>query len=233
MNQSEPEPPEAKRRRAVDACALPAKRAQGRPPRADAEATRARLISATRALLHKTKPAKITRDEIAREAGVDPALVRYYFGNKSALFDEVIRVVSEELKERRAALPASGTVAERLAAYLQVWLDVFTENPHFHELVVEQVFNAEEADAPQRLKRFVERAYPELESLVREGVANGELRDAEPRFVYLSIVALTEFFATASPLVGALFGKRGAAAKLRADYGKFAADLLLDGMRRR
>ena len=233
MNQSIPKPPDLPRKRAAGARTTAVKRAQGRPPKADAEATRARLIAATRALLHKTKPAKITRDDIAREAGVDPALVRYYFGNKSAVFGEVIRVVSEELKSRRAALPATGPVVERLAAYLQVWLDVFTENPHFHELVVEQIFNAEEADAQQRLKRFVERAYPELETLVREGIANGELRDAEPRFVYLSIVALTEFFATASPLVEALFGRRGAAAKLRADYGKFAAGLLIDGMRRR
>ena len=233
MNQSNPKSSEVGRRRAAGAAGAVAKRTQGRPPRADAEATRARLVAATRALLHKTKPAKITRDDIAREAGVDPALVRYYFGNKSALFGEVIRVVSEELQARRAALPADGPVIERLSAYLQVWLDVFTENPHFHELVVEQVFNAEEAEAPQRLRKFVERAYPELESLVREGVANGELRDAEPRFVYLSIVALTEFFATASPLVAALFGRRGAAAKLRADYGKFAASLLIDGMRRR
>ncbi len=209
------------------------RRGQGRPPRADSEFTRARLIAATRALLHKNKPAKITRFDIARAAGVDPALVRYYFGNKAAVFSEVIRVVSEELKLRRAALPATGTVIERLQAYLQVWLEVFTDNPHFHELVVEQVFYADETGAPQRLRKFIERAYPELEALVREGIANGELRTADPRFVYLSIVALTEFFATASPLVDALFGKRGAAARQRAEYGRFAAGLLIDGLRQR
>lgn len=233
MSRSVSKSSEVSRRRTASALLPTVKRAQGRPPKADAEATRARLIAATRTLLHKTRPAKVTRDEIARAAGVDPALVRYYFGNKSALFAEVIRAVSGELQARRAALPAAGPVVDRLAAYLQVWLDVFTENPHFHELVVEQVFNAEAADAPRRVRAFVERAYPELEALVREGVANGELREVEPRFAYLSIVALTEFFATAGPLVEALFGRRGAAARLRADYGRFAAGLLIDGMRRR
>jgi len=226
-------PPARSRVRATGEAPQSARRGQGRPRRADAEATRARLIAATRALLHRTKPAKITRFDIAREAGVDPALVRYYFGNKAALFSEVIDVVSAELKARRAALPASGPVVERITAYLEVWLEVFTGNPHFHELVVEQVFHGEQAGAAQRLKQFVGRAYPELEALVMEGIANGELREAEPRFVYLAIVALTEFFATASPLVEALFGRRGAAAKLRADYGRFAAGLLIDGLRRR
>ena len=215
------------------AAAAPGRRAQGRPPQADAESSKSRLIAATRALLHVSKPARITRFEIAREAGVDPALVRYYFGNKSALFNEVIRAVSAELAARRDALPRSGPVIDRLRAYLQVWLGVFVDNPHFHELVVEQVFYGDEDSRLRRLKKFVERAYPELERLVAEGVASGELRDAEPRFVYLAIVALTEFFATASPLVEALFGKRGAAGKLRADYGDFAAGLLIDGLRRR
>ena len=221
------------RQRARAPATAVARRGQGRPPRADPEITRARLIAATRALLHKTKPAKITRFDIAREAGVDPALVRYYFGNKAAVFSEVIRAVTEELKSRRAALPSTGSVIERLQAYLHVWLEVFTDNPHFHELVVEQVFYADEAGTPQRLRKFIERAYPELEALVREGIASGELRAVDPRFVYLSIVALTEFFATASPLVDALFGKRGSAARRRSDYGRFAAGLLIDGLRQR
>ena len=213
--------------------AVPVRRAQGRPPKAGAESTKARLIAATRALLHVSKPAKITRFDIAREAGVDPALVRYYFGNKSELFNEVIRAVTADLAQKRDAVPKSGPVIERLRAYLAVWLEVFTDNPHFHDLVVEQVFYADEGGSPQRLKKFVERAYPELQRLVAEGVASGELRESEPRFVYLAIIALTEFFATASPLVEALFGKRGAAGELRADYGVFAADMLIDGLRRR
>ena len=213
--------------------AAPVKRRQGRPPKADAETTKARLIAATRALMHGSKPAKITRFDIAREAGVDPALVRYYFGNKSAVFTEVIRTVTADLKARRDLLPKTGPVIERLQAYLHVWLDVFTDNPHFHELVVEQVFYGDAAGSKQRLKKFGERAYLELETLVAEGVRNGELRAVEPRFVYLAIIALTEFFATASPLVDALFDKRGSAPRLRAEYGAFAASLLIDGLRKR
>lgn len=209
------------------------RRAQGRPPRADAEATRARMIAAARELLHHTKPARITRHDIARAAGVDPALVRYYFGDKSAVFAEVIRVVTTELSDKRAALPTSGPVVDRLCAYLAVWLETFSANPHYHELVVEQVFYAESADGEARLERFVERAFPQLAALYAEGVASGELRAEEPRFVYLSVIALSEFFATAAPLVEVLFGRRGRAKRLRERYREFASRLLLDGLRQR
>jgi AcrR family transcriptional regulator len=213
--------------------APPRKRRQGRPARADAEATKARLVEATRALLRDKKPARITRDEIARRAGVDPGLVRYYFGDKTSLFTEVILRVADDLRARMNALPQTGSALARLRDQLGVWLGIFLENPHFHDLVVDRVFYGEDAAARELQGRFVRRAFPTIERAVAAGVAAGEIRPVEPRFVYLAMVGLCEFFATASPLVEELFGRRRGAASLGRDYAQFAADLLVDGLRRR
>jgi AcrR family transcriptional regulator len=209
------------------------RRAQGRPARADAEATKALLVAATRALLREKKPARITREEIARRAGVDPALVRYYFGDKTSLLTEVILRVADELRGRMNALPKSGPPLERLREQLGAWLATFLENPHFHDLVVDRVFYGEDPAAQALLERFVRRAFPTIESAVTAGIEAGEIRAVEPRFVYLAMVGLCEFFATARPLVEALFGRRRSAASLGRDYARFAADLLVDGLRRR
>lgn len=70
--------------------AVPAKR--GRPPKARAAAgadTRESILDAAEDLFSKHGFYGVTIREVAREAGVDTALVHYYFGAKRDLFDAV------------------------------------------------------------------------------------------------------------------------------------------------
>lgn len=202
-------------------------------PRADDD-KRLLIIRAARQLLKLHKPANITRDAIARTAGVDPALIRYYFGDRSALLREVVWQTTDELHAKLEALSeVPGGAIDRLRARLKVWLEVFASNPHYSELVVENVFYGDQDEGRHMLKTFVRRALPDLEKLVAEGVAAGEIRNVEPRFVYLTLIALAEYYATAAPLVAELFGSRTAVTRNLDAYGDYAADLLIDGLRRR
>lgn len=65
---------------------------RGRPPKARAEAagdTRESILDAAEDLFSKHGFYGVTIREVAREAGVDTALVHYYFGTKRELFDAV------------------------------------------------------------------------------------------------------------------------------------------------
>src|SRR4051812_37632865 len=59
------------------------KRGQGRP--ADNTVGKETVLATARKLVKEHPPARVTISLIAREAGVDPALVRYYFGDRSNL----------------------------------------------------------------------------------------------------------------------------------------------------
>ena len=61
------------------------KRAKGRPVTGENDVGRERLITAAQTLLKTLPPARVTISRIAQEAGVDPALVRYYFGDRTRL----------------------------------------------------------------------------------------------------------------------------------------------------
>jgi AcrR family transcriptional regulator len=207
---------------------------QGRPRLQDIDDKRSAIISATRELMKTQKPANITREAVARTAGVDPALIRYYFGDKGALFREVVWQTTDELHRKLAAVQeAPGTTIERLRARLHVWLDVFVSNPHYSELVVENVFYGGLPESEEMLKTFVQRAFPDVERLVSEGVASGEIRAVEPRFVYLTLIGLAEYYATAAPLIAELFGTPDAPREQAQAYGRYAADLMIDGLRQR
>ena len=71
-----------------DTAPKPAKR--GRPPKTRANGdTRDSILDAAEDLFSKHGFYGVTIREVAREAGVDTALVHYYFGAKRALFDAV------------------------------------------------------------------------------------------------------------------------------------------------
>ncbi len=75
---------------APEADVRPARR--GRPPKAKAAAagdTRESILDAAEDLFSKHGFYGVTIREVAREAGVDTALVHYYFGAKRGLFDAV------------------------------------------------------------------------------------------------------------------------------------------------
>ena len=68
---------------------------------------------------------------IAREAGVDPALVMHYFGSKDRLFAAVMRL-PDDLFQKDVALNTDGTtdVGERVAElFLSVWEEPASREP--------------------------------------------------------------------------------------------------------
>ena len=66
------------------------KRKRGRPQSVHGKVGREAIVVAARQLIEKMRPHQVTIALIAREAGVDPALVRYYFTNRELLLLAVV-----------------------------------------------------------------------------------------------------------------------------------------------
>src|SRR5699024_10984818 len=70
------------------------KRRKGRP--SDEGVGKDALLETAKRLIREMPPARVTISLIAREAGVDPALVRYYFGDRSKLLMAVAESMLED-----------------------------------------------------------------------------------------------------------------------------------------
>jgi AcrR family transcriptional regulator len=123
-----------------------------RGPRQDGVKARDAILEAARAQFAEQGYEGATMRAIARDAGVDPALVSYYFGSKSALFVESLRLPVNPA-DAIAAVLADGTggFGERLVTrFLQVW-----DNPASGEPIISVLRSA--ASRPELLREFVER----------------------------------------------------------------------------
>jgi AcrR family transcriptional regulator len=208
-----------------------ARRRAGRPQNASDSVGPEALIEATIRLLKTMPPAKVTLREVARRSGVDPALVRYYFGDKSALLvTAASHLVADYYASTTRKMHSRESVRNRLRQRIADILKVLTENPYLHQIMVEHVVHWQRQAGEKMLRQVTDQAYSVSRDLVDYGVARGELRRVDPRLLHIAIIGLCEAFVTLRPLVDELFKGRSHA-QMAATYREFLVGLLLDGLR--
>lgn len=104
------------------------------------EGVRRRILAAARTELAARGLEASSVRTIAREAGVTPAMINYYFGSKRALHDTVVAEAQTRLHERLAAALADGPSAARLAA---AYFDFLAEDRQTQQLLLREVLDGE------------------------------------------------------------------------------------------
>ncbi|NOV29418.1 TetR/AcrR family transcriptional regulator [Methylomonas sp. ZR1] len=94
----------------------------------------ARLLKAALDCFLADEYHKVTTRAIADQAGVNISMIRYYFGNKEGLYEEMIR---ETLKPLLDMLD-SDTLSEAggFAEYLRLYYDTMRKHPEFPKLIL-------------------------------------------------------------------------------------------------
>lgn len=195
---------------AFDASTAPAKRssrparkrAPGRPS-ADSPDLRNRLLDAALACFVRKGIAATSLRDIATEAGVTPALLHYYFGDKAQLQQEVIarKILPVFAALREPLLQAGEDIAALIAAFVTGIGRIVAEHPWLPPLWVREVLC--EGGALRDL--LFERLGPQLPQMMArrfaEAQAQGRINpDLDPRLLMVSLVGLTLFPAAGAPI---------------------------------
>jgi AcrR family transcriptional regulator len=206
------------------------KRKQGRPQKDKPAVGPEALIAATRQLMKTTPPAQITRLDIARAAGVDPGLIRYYFGDKSELIVAAVLQVGAELREQQAANVArAGTPSEKITRRIGTLLDTLFEDPSIHHLIIKSIIHGESKEARQLRDDMVHGGLKSLSAIIDQGVAEGEFRRVDPRFLFLAMVGVCSHPMAERELFGDLIGEEPTHRHLE-KYKEFVSQLFLYGL---
>lgn len=209
------------------------RRGAGRPQAAGDTVGRDALINATVELL-KIKPHdKINRLEIARFAGVDPGLIRYYFGDMQKLFAEVVVKISQNFRSNMTREGSGASPEERLRQRIRRNVELFLEYPHHHALVAEVIFSEENSPARQAWRDVIRNSLGLFETLLQEGEAEGTMRRVEHRFAHLVLIGASEFYANSSALLADMFEPEAGPEEMKESFIDAFTDLILNGIRKR
>lgn len=178
------------------------KRAPGRPS-ADSPDLRGRLLEAALACFVRKGIAATSLRDIATEAGVTPALLHYYFGDKAQLQQEVIaqKILPVFAALREPLLQAGDDIAALIAGFVTGIGRIVAEHPWLPPLWVREVLC--EGGALRDL--LFDRIGPQLPQMMarRFAEAQGQGRinpDLDPRLLMVSLVGLTLFPAAGAPI---------------------------------
>ena len=186
----------------------PAKRAK--PPVKQQEDTRHAILRAAVAEFSELGMAGARTDSIARAAGVNKALLHYYYGSKDALYSAVLdEVLAGYLETHLAVLRGEGTPGERILRYFLAHFNHLAAHGAFSRLMEYEMMRARKGH-PSHIARLVTNCLGPLNKAVREtiaeGIRTGEFRRIDPGQFALSITGANVFYFVAVPVVAEING---------------------------
>jgi TetR/AcrR family transcriptional regulator len=213
---------------------MPDRRANGKRPRRNPQATRRKLLSAARREFADSGLAGARVDEIAARAGVNKQLVYHYFGDKDALYLAVLEWVYEEVRTQERNLNLTGLPPQAaIRKLIESSFDHLAAHPDFILLLNdENRGGARHVRASRRLEAMHSPLVSMVSKILSEGVREGVFRKGiNPVHLYISIAGLSYFFFSNTPTLSAIFGKDLASEAARRARRKHVVDLVLQALR--
>lgn len=207
------------------------RRGPGRPAGGHSGEARDAILAAARELLAERGLPRVTLRAVGERAGVQPALVNYYFGSKRALFRDVVRGVAAEVRERIAAEALQpGAPAERIRHVLRAIAAAFAEHPYAPRLLFEHVLFADDATLDEFAEAYARPNVEVMRSLFEEGRRQGVLRDVDVAFLGPQVIGMMFFFFVGSPLIARVFDLDCSDPRAARRFADSVADLVLHGI---
>lgn len=162
--------------------------------------SRAKILAAAERAFAGEGLAGARTDAIAAEAGVNKALLYYYYKSKEQLYEAVIEEQLREFNDRAlGVLTAPGSARDILLEYLELHFDFISER-RLHAALFQQLM-MKGGKGPERLfRKYIAPRGEALRNLLARGMRSGEFRKVDPFHTAISIVGLVVFYFSAAPM---------------------------------
>jgi TetR/AcrR family transcriptional regulator len=179
------------------------KKAAGRTgTRRHPEKSRAAILRASVAEFAEHGIAGARTDAIARAAGVNKALLYYYFKDKDALYEAVLDHVFSGMRDRlMPVLESDLEPRAKLLEYLGRYFDYIAANPRFPRVVQAEWLRMGPKGSPQMLRiarEYFAPIYRRVTEMLQEGADKGEFRKVNPMDFLPSMAGIIIFYFSSS-----------------------------------
>ena len=178
--------------------------------RGQPEESRAAILHAAAQEFAEHGIAGARTDAIARSAGVNKALLYYYFKDKETLYGAVMDAAFAGLKNTVfQVLESDLCPREKMLAYAGAYFDFIASNQMYPRLMQREMMRAREGHSPhieKMIKNYIRPIFLRVGEVMRQGIQDGEFRPVNPAHFVPSMVAMIVFYFSSAPMMQKIVG---------------------------
>ena len=172
------------------------------------ETERKIVQAATEVFIQKGKDGA-RMQEIAHRAGINQALLHYYFRSKDRLYREVFKnEVSRQFRDFFNSVPVTEEMQEFLHSFIHHYIDKLHENPQLIRFILWEIGSGGE-NFPELFREIFDstsKISPQSAiEKIKQAVQRNEIRPVDPHNLLFSIIGLCIYTFLAQPLLKKLF----------------------------
>jgi len=156
---------------------------------------RERLLDAAAAMIIERQSIEISLADIAAKAGLNSALVKYYFGGKTGLLVALLqRDAVRASASMRHLLALEIPAADKMRLHIRAIMKTYRRSPYLNRLL-HALLHGPEANVHDEVHRLlVQPVFDCQRQILDQGVASGEFRPVDLRLFYLSVIGACDQF---------------------------------------
>lgn len=168
--------------------------------------TELRIFEAARKIFHAKGLDGARMQEIADEAGINKAMLHYYFRSKDKLFGAIFEEDFKEFFKRLAELiSADLPLLEKIEFFVENYLELILQNSYIPAFILSEIHHN-----PERIKNiFLEKGIKAEQIFmddIKTAISLGIIRPIDPKQLIVNIIGLCIFPIVAKPILCTMLG---------------------------
>ncbi len=165
------------------------------PSREHGTGAREKLLNAAAALIIERHSIEISLAELAAKAGLNSALVKYYFGSKLGLLVALLqRDATRATTEMAELLALDAPAAQKMRLHLRGIMRTYRQSPYLNRLLHAMLRCGDARVCLQVRQMLVRPVFDTQRAILDQGIASGEFRAVDHRIFYLSATGACDQF---------------------------------------
>lgn len=167
----------------------------------DPQSTEGKILEAAQKVFQKKGLAGARMQDIADEAGINKALLHYYFRSKEKLFELVLEdAMGRVIPPVVEIWESEGSLHEKIERFVTHYITVMTENKYIPQFVIHELAQNQN-HVKHLLHKGLKPPKDKIFAQIQAAVQRGEIRPIQPIELMLNLISLCLFPIIAQDLI--------------------------------